>query len=87
LKPTLRCDHVVRCREVIGSVARGGDRFADVDFLVGVGGQPVVAAFKRYMELKANLEALLGRPVDLVEPSAIANPYFRKAIDRDRSSS
>jgi predicted nucleotidyltransferase len=76
----------VRRLEVFGSAARGEDRptDSDVDLLVDFGDQPVVGAFRRYMGLKADLEALLGRPVDLVEPSAIANPYFRKAIDRDR---
>jgi predicted nucleotidyltransferase len=76
----------VRRLEVFGSVARGEDRpgAGDVDLLVDFGDQPVVGAFKRYMGLKADLEALLGRPVDLVEPVALTNPYLRKAIDRDR---
>jgi uncharacterized protein len=76
----------VRRLEVFGSVARGKERAveSDVDFLVDFGEQPVAGAFKRYMGLKADLEALLGRPVDLVEPKAVVNPYFRKAIDRDR---
>jgi hypothetical protein len=76
----------VRRLEVFGSVARGEDRSggSDVDLLVDFGDQPIVGAFKRYMGLKADLEALLGRSVDLVEPAAIVNPYLRKAIDRDR---
>ena len=76
----------VRRLEVFGSVARGENLPAgsDVDFLVDFGDQPVIGAFKRYMGFKAELETLLGCPVDLVEPRAITNAHFRKAIDRDR---
>ena len=36
------------------------------------------------MELKFDLEALLGRPVDLVEAQAGTNPYFRRATANRR---
>lgn len=76
----------VRRLEVFGSVARGEDRAgeSDVDLLVDFGDQGVVGAFRRYMGFKAELERLLGRRVDLVEPAALTNPYLREAIDRDR---
>lgn len=32
--------------------------------------------------LKHELQALLGREVDLVSPSAVENPFVRAAIDR-----
>ena len=31
-------------------------------------------------------EALFGRSVDLVEPSAIRNPYFKESVERSRES-
>ena len=31
-----------------------------------------------------DLEEVLGRPVDLVEPSAVRNPYLRAAINRSQ---
>ena len=34
-------------------------------------------ALDAYFGLKEGLEALLGRHVDLVMPSALRNPYFR----------
>jgi len=30
------------------------------------------------------LERLFGRPVDLVEPRPIRNPYFRQAVEQSR---
>ena len=33
---------------------------------------------------KEALEALLGRPVDLVEPGAVRNPYLKASIEGSR---
>lgn len=41
-------------------------------------------ALERYFGLKEDLEALFGRPVDLVMPRAVRNPYVRAEIQRDR---
>jgi predicted nucleotidyltransferase len=57
---------------------------SDYDFFVDFGDQPVEGSFKRYMGLKFDLEALLGRPVDLVEASAVTNPYFLRAAAASR---
>jgi hypothetical protein len=43
-------------------------------------------SFKTYFGLKEALEALFGRSVDLVEPSAIRNPYFKESVERSRES-
>ena len=76
----------VRRLEVFGSAARADfdPNASDYDFFVDFGNQPVAGSFKRYMGLKLDLETLLGRPVDLVEPAAITNPYFLRAVARDR---
>ena len=37
-----------------------------------------------YFTLKAGLETLFGRPVDLVTGSSPANPYFRERIIAER---
>jgi len=34
--------------------------------------------------LARGLEAVLGRPVDLVEAGAVKNPYLRAGIERSR---
>jgi uncharacterized protein len=42
------------------------------------------ASLEGYLGLRDDLEALFGRSVDLVMPTAIRNPYIRAAIERDR---
>jgi len=79
----------VRRLEVFGSAARGGDfdpRRSDVDFLVEFDAHPDADSFGTYFGLKEALEALLGRPVDLVMPGAVDNPYLKAAIERSRES-
>ena len=43
-------------------------------------------ALDQYFGLKEALEGLLDRPVDLVEESAVKNPYIRKSIEESRES-
>ncbi len=76
----------VRRLEVFGSAARGDfdPERSDVDFLVEFGSGPPALSLKNYFGLKEALEALLGRPVDLVMPGAVKNPYLRSSIDRSR---
>lgn len=53
---------------------------SDVDLLVDF--KPSLAdAFESYFGLKEDLEALLGRPVDLVMSSAVRNPYFSVGME------
>lgn len=56
---------------------------SDLDFLVEFDGDSV-GLFDRYFELKESLEALYGRPVDLVTPASLRNPYFIAAINETR---
>ena len=74
----------VRRLELFGSAGTGGfdPETSDFDFFVDFGEQPPTGSFRRYMGLKMDLEALLGRPVDLVEPRSITNPYFARAARR-----
>jgi predicted nucleotidyltransferase len=39
---------------------------------------------RRYFALQEELEAVLRRPVDLAETTAIRNPYVRKTIEATR---
>lgn len=73
--------------ELFGSAARGGDfdvAHSDADFLVEFGPESDLSALERYQGLAEALTAVLGRPVDLVEPRAVTNPYIRAGIDRSR---
>lgn len=74
----------VRRLDAFGSAARGFDfdpACSDVDFLVEFGGSADdLAAF---VDFKEALQALLGRPVDLVERQAVEasrNPIRRQRI-------
>ena len=74
--------------EVFGSAARGDDfnpASSDADFLVEFApdAQPDLAVF---FGAKTDLEKLLGRGVDLVEPGAVRNPYVLASINRNRES-
>jgi predicted nucleotidyltransferase len=76
----------VRRLDVFGSAAAGelpSDE-SDVDLLVEFE-PPVGPGYAdRYFGLLEALEALLGRPVDLVVDSAITNPYFRESVTRSK---
>lgn len=72
--------------EVFGSAARGLDfdvAKSDADFLVEY--QPSTRrGLESYVGLKLALEDLLKRPVDLVEPARLRNPYVLADINRSR---
>ena len=76
----------VRRLEVFGSAARGDfdEARSDIDFLVEFDSNPKLGTLKAYFGLKEALEALFGRPVDLVSRDAVDNPYVAASIDQDR---
>lgn len=55
---------------------------SDVDFMVEFTDRRPEGAADRYFGLHDALQQVLGRPVDLVMRSAIRNPYFQRAIER-----
>jgi len=67
---------------VFGSAVteRFDETSSDVDFLVQFR-DDVADRFDAYFGLKESLEALLGRPVDLVSPVALENPYFAASVE------
>lgn len=77
--------HGVRSLSVFGSATT--DDFdpahSDVDLLVEFE-SPDVDLFDAYFGLREQLTELFGRPVDLVMPSALRNPYFASAVDETR---
>lgn len=75
----------VRRLELFGSAATGAfdPALSDVDFLVDFDDDPS-GLFDRYFGLKESLEALYGRPVDLVSSGSLRNPYFIAAVNETR---
>lgn len=76
-------DLSVRRLEVFGSAVTGEFDLdnSDVDVLVEFETAP---DFDRYFALKEGLEKILGRPVDVVTPEGLVNPYFRKRVMQTR---
>jgi uncharacterized protein len=73
--------------EVFGSAARGVDFDpvkSDVDFLVAFKPEIKLKPLEQFFGLADALKDLFGRPVDLVEASAVRNPFVRAGIDRSR---
>jgi predicted nucleotidyltransferase len=74
--------------EVFGSAARADDfnpASSDADFLVEFG-PDAPPSLEAFFGAKADLEQLLGRGVDLVEPGAVRNPYVLASINRNREA-
>ena len=58
---------------------------SDLDFVVAFRPDPNGRLAERYLGLAEDLESLFGRPVDLITPASIRNPYFRQRVDATRS--
>lgn len=78
--------HRVARLDVFGSAAR--DDFApgrsDLDFVVEFMPGPRSGLDDVYFKLRADLELLLHRPVDLVERGCVSNPVVSAAIERGK---
>jgi len=75
----------VRRLSVFGSAVTGdfSPERSDVDFLVEFD-TDLESRFDAYFGLKDELERILGRPVDLVMPKSLDNPYFAASVERSR---
>ena len=82
------CRHYrVQRLEVFGSAARGTDfapESSDADFLVEFSPSAVGPTLKAFFGLQADLSQILGRAVDLVEFSALRNPYIQVSVNQSR---
>src|SRR3981081_836370 len=78
--------HYVKALEIFGSAADGTFDCAhsDLDFLVQFLPEAAGRVFHGYFDLKEDLGRLFGHKVDLVMPGAIRNPFFLKAVNRQR---
>jgi uncharacterized protein len=75
----------VRRLSVFGSAATEAfdPERSDVDFLVEFD-PDADGLFDAYFGLKEELERLVGKPVDLVMPKSLENPYFAASVERTR---
>jgi uncharacterized protein len=75
----------VRKLKVFGSAATGDfdETSSDIDLIADFADRSPGYA-RRYLAFAEALEALFGRPVDLLTNQPIENPYFRDSVDRTR---
>ena len=74
----------VRRLELFGSAVRGGSPH-DLDFLVDFGERAPKEYAAAYFALREGLEKLFLRPVDLVTPAGLENPYFRQRVEQEKT--
>lgn len=75
----------VRRLEVFGSAAQQDlETCPDVDLLVEFDEAAAPRLFDTYFELKRSLETLFRKPVDLVEPAGLENPFFIRQVNASR---
>ncbi len=73
--------------EIFGSAVAGGfsPETSDLDFLVEfLPDQNLGPWLAHYFDFRDELARLFGRPVDLVMPTAMKNPYFIREVARTR---
>lgn len=78
--------HQIRRLELFGSAARSTDfdpATSDADFLVEFAPESK-RGLGTYFALKSDLEALLRRHVDLIEPATLRNPYLLAGVNSAR---
>jgi len=77
-------DLQVKCLDLVRSATREDfqPERSDIDVLVEFNG--LHRLFYRYFELKIRLEQLLGRNVDIIQYSAVNNPYVKRGLNRNK---
>jgi predicted nucleotidyltransferase len=74
----------VRRLELFGSGTRSASP-RDLDFLADLGDRPPADYAATYFTLREELEKLFAKPVDLVTPAGLANPYFRQRVEQEKT--
>ncbi|MEO6061269.1 MAG: nucleotidyltransferase domain-containing protein [Thermoflexales bacterium] len=80
-------EYRVRRLDVFGSILNGqfDPAHSDVDFLVEyLPGTDLGSWLARYFELRDALSAAVGVQADVLMADAVANPYLRRSIERNR---
>lgn len=72
--------------DVFGSASMEdfNEQTSDIDFLVVFDSTLKQNRFDNFFALLEDLQRLFERPVDLVEPGGLRNPYFIDSVNRTR---
>jgi len=77
--------HKVKRLYAFGSVLTNNfNKKSDIDLIVDFEAIDVANYADNYFDFKFSLQDILKRPIDLLEETAIKNPYFRQAINQKR---
>lgn len=77
--------HKVNQLYVFGSILTNKfSENSDIDLTVTFKEIELLRYADNYFDFKFSLEAILKRPVDLLEEKAIRNPYFKESIDKQK---
>jgi len=77
--------HKVRQLFVFGSILTDSfKKDSDIDLVVDFQGVELYEYADNYFDLKDSLEKIFKRDVDLLEETAIKNPYLRQSIDSSK---
>lgn len=77
--------HKVKKLFVFGSVLKATfTNESDIDLVVDFEKLELSEYADNYFDLKDQLEAVLNRPVDLIEEKGIRNPFLREQIDKEK---
>ena len=80
-------DHHVKTLHAFGSVLRSDfNPESDIDLLVVFDRSNGKNAFVQFFEFKEELEAMLGRNVDLISYESIRNPFFKLEIEETKQA-
>lgn len=76
----------VAALDVFGSAVTNdfNELTSDIDFLVEFDNSVKANRFDTFFALQEDLKKLFGRPVDLVEPGGLRNPYFIESVNQTR---
>lgn len=77
--------HNVKSLYAFGSVLNDNFRAdSDIDLIVDFEDLDVEDYVDNYFDFKFSLQAILKRPIDLLEKKAIKNPYFLQSVNLQR---
>ncbi len=77
--------HQVKCLWAFGSVTQETfSEHSDVDLLVEFENVDLMDYADNYFDLQSAFESIFNRKVDLVTTNSLSNPYFIRAIERQK---
>ena len=81
------CDtHNVETLYLFGSALKSNfNSKSDIDLLVKFKSIDLAKYYDNYMDLKVNLEKLLGRKIDLLEEQTLRNPILIRSINQSKT--